>query len=207
MPLESNFPLGTWYPEASGGLRMKSKQPSKQVSKISKFRFLLGSSRTPPVLLMAVVGAFIVLFQNCAPAPLQSREMASGDQIGDQITDVPMSKVTVHLSHDSNVALSDVELVADDVMHSIDDVPDADDPEQIVAGKFSGGTSVIASATPNSPSSFDLELPLGSEKIIVARAKVRDPASNQVASYYGNKVVTLNNSVGEITIQMVALPQ
>lgn len=155
------------------------------------------SSRSKALVMLTPIFSLFLLFQNCAPAAqIQSRELAS-DGASAPTTSVPMTKVLVHLEHDSGVSLSDVELVADDVVRLIDQDPTAAKPSQVL--------QAVASNT--SPSSYNLELPLGTEKIIVARAKVRDAASNVVSTYYGNAVVTLDESVGDITIQMIAVPQ
>ena len=155
------------------------------------------------LLIIAPLFSMMFLYQNCAPAQIQSRELSS-----DQAAATEMSKVTVTLQHDSGLTLSDVELVADDVMTTIDQVPSPEDDAMPVSKAGSGSVVLNASAidASSTASSYRLELPRGSQKIIVARAKSHDPQSNAVASYYGNVVVTANEAVGEVTIQLVAIP-
>ncbi|CAN5700731.1 hypothetical protein BH10BDE1_BH10BDE1_02220 [soil metagenome] len=150
------------------------------------------------LLIIAPLFSLMFLYQNCAPAQIQSRELSS-----DQAAATEMSKVTVTLQHDSALTLSDVELVADDVMTTIDQVPGPDADAMPISKAGSG--SVVLNATAIDASSYSLELPRGSQKIIVARAKSHDPKSNAVASYYGNVVITANEAVGEVTIQLVAV--
>ena len=111
-----------------------------------------------------------------------------------------MSKVVVHLTNDSSLTLSDVELVADDVNDTIDQVPGGD------AASVSKVLSTDNVTEAASGTGYNLELPTGLQKIIVARAKYRDPISNKIATYYGNAVVFVSDSLGEISIRMVALP-
>jgi hypothetical protein len=139
------------------------------------------------------------LYQNCAPAQIESRELSS-----DSTAPVEMSQLQVHLQHDSDLALSEVELVADDVVTSIDDVPGPSDDAMPVSKP--GSASVVLNTTANEDSSYSLELPRGAQKVIVARAKSRDPVSNAVSSYYGNVIVTTDEAFGDVTIQLVALP-
>lgn len=151
------------------------------------------------MLLIVPLFSLMFLYQNCAQPQLQSAQLSS-----DQASTVEMSKVQVHLQHDSALALSDVELVADDVMTTIDNVP-GPDSDALPLSK-SSPRSIVLSATATSESSYSFELPRGAQKIIVARAKSRDPVSNTIASYYGNVIVTANQAVGDVTIQLVAIP-
>lgn len=115
-----------------------------------------------------------------------------------------MSTVEVHLTHDPGLILSDVELVADDVMTTIDRVPSS---ASIVPEIETQSTSVVLDAPKTTiGSSFMVELPRGAQKIIVARAKTRDPVSNAVSSYYGNAILTPHEASSEVTIQLVAQP-
>lgn len=164
----------------------------------AKFKSILN---TKIFLVVLSLLGLILSFQNCAPAAIHSKEIASTDATA--TNDTPMSKVTVHLTHDSSVTLSDVEVVADDVADTIDRVPDG---EAMGISKTSQTTVASQSTETAAGLGYNLELPTGLQKIIVARAKYRDPVSNRIATYYGNAVVTVNEALGDVSIQMVAIP-
>lgn len=101
------------------------------------------------------------------------------------------------------ITLSEVEVVADDVMHEMKEAGALSSLAKTVQAEASAATAVA----PSTLASYSLELPIGTEKIIVARAKVRDPVSNEIASYYGNAVVNPSDtSESEVTIKLIALP-
>ena len=156
--------------------------------------------KTKMLLVVLPLFGLILSFQNCAPAAIHSKEIASTDSTAN---DTPMSKVIVHLTHDSAVTLSDVEVVADDVADTIDRVPSGD---AMGISKTSQTTVASQSTETAAGLGYNLELPTGFQKIIVARAKYRDPVSNRIATYYGNAVVTVNEALGDVSIQMVAIP-
>lgn len=137
--------------------------------------------------------SLLLSFQNCAPAPMSSATQGTVG-VTSEPTNVPMSKVLVTLQHPDGAVLSNVQLVADDVNVAMD---------EFAAHKSSSAGDVEAT---ENPSSFSLNLPLGEQKIIVARGKLIDSATGAVSNVYGNTVVTVSEALGNVTINLVVLP-
>ena len=168
---------------------------------------LKGILTSPVTWLAPLTFGLMLLFQNCAPpSTLHSKEMSSSDSF-----EIPMSKVLVHLDHDAGSPLTDVELYADDAVRS---VKSTDPVTAIVseakldrAVEFATSLAIRLAAPPDEKgSSYNLEIPIGSQKLIVARAKVYDTASGRFATYYGNTFAQFDQAAGEITIKLIALP-
>ncbi len=163
---------------------------------------LKGFFTSPVTQIAPLTFGLLMLFQNCAPpTALHKPDLANSDGF-----EVPMSQVQVRLDHGTMGTLSDVDLYADDAVSALK----SSDPISKSTRADSTSTTALAIrlAAPqeSAGATFNLELPLGSQKLIVARAKLHDPMSNQISTYYGNAFVHSNDSTSEVTIKMVAHP-